>query len=246
MELPSNLNSAAPALTRGLAVLATLEDGREVSLEAMAGNLKLPKPSVFRLLGALQELGLVRKNADKRYQALWKLVPFEDLRTLRRQRLEAPMRELCQVTSCTVEWYETSNRGMELIRQEVPETELRVQARPGFIRTWNEELDCVALLGHAFSGKPLVKSTALNSFKKDGLREPISLALAHQKMTKAQREKTACDPAFNHNGVRRVAVPLFQNNQFYGVLALASIYRFRPPLQPKQLLELLKKFTKEI
>ncbi len=228
-----NTPSAAPALNRGLAALAALgEKGGPLSLDALASLLSVPKASLFRLLETLQDLGLVLKTADRCYEPLWTLQPIEDRRTVHRRRIERNLEGLCETTKCTVEWYEPTESGMALVRQIQPESELRVQAKPGFLREWAGEFDAVARLAHAFASyaPPLVSPKVYVS---NGVLKALPKKEASTRLAEARRSRTAEDGIFNSNGVRRCAAAAFDDasGTFMGVLALAEVCHFsnRPP-----------------
>ncbi len=234
--------TTAPALNRGLAVLAALGEESALSLDDLAVRLCLPKASVFRLLGTLQQIGMVRKTADKRYEALWGLQPLGDARTHQRRRIEAKMPALCSATGCTVEWYEPSEAGMDLVRQINPDSELRVQARPGFVRKWGEEFEAVARLGYAFAREAPPVAPA-QMYVDDGVLKKISRQEAVRLIAKAREDKAAGDLPFNSNSVRRCAVGVFDDagETFFGVLALAECFRFsRKPSAQSTFLKQLK------
>ncbi len=225
--------STAPALNRGLAALGLLgEEGKPLSLEIMASRLRLPKASLFRLLDTLQNLGLVRKTPDKWYEALWALQPLRDPRLAHRHTIECHLPNLCAATGCTVEWYEPAADGMVLTLQSHPDSELRVQARPGFVRRWNEEFEAVARLGYAFASQaPELSSPGV--YVANGRFRLLGRATARRYLTEARARRQAEDEFFNSNGVRRCAVAVFSEpeDEFLGVLALAEVCHFsnRPP-----------------
>lgn len=217
--------TSAPALSRGLAVLLALEEGEPRALEDLTRALALPKASVFRLLETLQEIGLVQKTADKRYEALCALRPLRDQREVFRRRMSGKLPGLCAALSVTIEWYEPSAEGMVLIDQSIPEAEVRVQARPGFVRQWGGEFDAVARLGYAFdpAAPPPV---GLRGHVRDGVLEALSAGMARRMRETARKEGTARDDFLNSNGVRRQALAVFDGAVFRGVLAAAEAARF--------------------
>ncbi len=239
-------STATPALNRGLAVLATLGEQTPLSLEMLATKLRLPKTSVYRLLGTLQKIGLVRKSPDKRYQALCFLQSVEDEQTLYRQMMEKKMPGLCEATHCTVEWYEPSSEGMRLVHQIAPESELQVRAKPGFLRKWGDEFEAVARLGYAFA-KEAPPASRMSMYVANGVRHDLSMEKIRKRLVEAHEKKIAHDTPFNSNGVRRYAAAAFDHTgkTFRGVLALAEAVHFcRHPsshLLLKQLTQTLKR-----
>lgn len=237
--------TGAPALTRGLAIFAVLGAESPLSLEVLAAKLNLPKASVFRLLVALQDIGLVRKTPEKSYEALGVLRLLADERSLWRARIEKVLPEICQSAGATAEWYEPCGEGMRLVSQTHPETEVRVQARPGFIRHWGEEFDAVARLGYAFD--PQAPETEdLYWYVSDGEREEIRRKVVHSLLAEARAEAAAADPHFNTNGVRRCAVAVMEGGKFHGVLALAEAFQFSRTKRKSRSLEVLKKALREV
>lgn len=217
----------APALSRGLAVLAMLGEGRPASLEEISGRLRLPKASALRFLSTLQALGLLRKNPDKTYEAMFVLRPIVDPAARFLAGLEDLMGRLCQETGCTVEWYEPSASGCTLKRQVHPDCEVRVQARPGFVRKWEPEFEAVIRLGYAFiPGAPAIGRT--KRYVTDGQLRNLSKKEVENLLTDARTSRTAIDTAFNNNGVRRAAAAVIPGGIFSGILAIAEVHRFGP------------------
>lgn len=222
---PTKSPVPAPALARGIEVLRLLDRKAELTLEQVAGFLPAyPKPSIFRILQTLAASGLVEKSPELRYRALQVLRPARTSRPDFAQRLAEIMTDLVEETGCTVEWFESTEEGMALRRQIHPRTEVRVHARPGFVRTWNSELDSVALMGYAFS--PQAPQPAdLGAYVKNGiLGKPTSKEI-RERITRARQKRSATDPAFNRNGVRRSSAGVFCP-EWCGVLTLAQAYLF--------------------
>ncbi len=234
------LRTPAPALSRGLALLAALADQRPRTLEALAGGLGIPKASALRLLATLQSAGAVRRGSDKSYEAIRGILPLAGSATSLRRQLDEIMSRLCRDCGCTVEWYEPVDRGMALIRQVHPEAEIRVQARPGFLREWNSEFEAVARLGHALHpAAPPLRSPKM--YIGDGHLAGLSTRKAHRLLDEARMAKSASDSAFNENGVRRTAVAAIAGGTLFGVLALADVFRFKKSAGTDRHLQHLKK-----
>lgn len=233
--------TAAPALNRGLAVLAALGLQSPRSLDQLTTLLDLPKASVFRLLETLEKVELVRKRTDKRYEALWALRPLEDAWTLRRKRLQAEITALCQTTGCTVEWYEPTQAGMKLVLQGNPETELCVKAKPGFLRDWTTEFEAVTRLGHAFCAHaPKLRSIPI--YVANGKTRPLPAPRIQKLIQECKAEAATYDLMFNTNGVRRHAAAAFDDDTktFLGVLAIAEGYHFTRRPRTQTYLKMLK------
>lgn len=242
----SRAETPAPALNRGLALLAVLGNNQKPqSLDNLAGRLQLPKASVFRLLSALQDVGMVRKTPDKCYEPLWTLQPLEDKHALFRQRMEQRMQGLCTRTGCTVEWYEPDPQGMVLVTQVNPNSELHVQARPGFIRSWDDEFEAVARLAYAHDPQaPVIHS--IRMYVSNGVLKNVPKKEIERLLKDARRTGTSSDQAYNTNGVRRHAIALIQDKTFYGVLALAEAFHFSEIDRSSDLMDQLNNTRKEL
>ncbi len=238
--------TGAPALSRGLAVLISLDPLSPPTLDQISSGLDLPKASTLRLLETLERTGMIRRNPDKRYEPLWKLEPLEDPRVQFRQNLKAKMETLCHETGCTVEWYEAADDGLRLILQTNPDVELCVKAKPGFLRDWQREFEAVTRVGHAFAkNAPSIQSTTV--YVENGRLRKISQRQIRRLTDEARVECAAYDEAFNTNGVRRYAVAAFteQDKQFLGVLALAEVYHFNRSSNPRLILKQIQKILSQ-
>jgi len=234
----------APALSRGLSILSELSAHAPLSLEEITSRLGLPKASVFRLLATLLNLGVIRRRSDKRYEPLWVLRPLQDHAAALQQRLFDGMPALAKQLEATAEWYEPGAEGMVLMKQEVPEGEIRVQARPGFLRSWREELDSVHTLGRAFHLRAPQAPDRLPAYVANGRMGSISTPEARQRIALAQGSRRAQDPFFNRNSVRRSAVAVLAGETFLGVLAVAQVFSFEEPEEPDLLWGKLENFLK--
>jgi len=218
--------TSAPALSRGLAVLATLGERSPCSLEALSSELSLPKASTLRLLDTLEAIGLIHRRPDKRYAPLWELQPVGDTRANFRQVLQRRMDDLCRKLGQTIEWYEAADDGMQLVLQSIPQTEVAVRARPGFIRDWSKEFEAVTRLGVAFA-KQAPRVNTSTAYLANGQLQTLSKEQIQAQLASAESKKQAFDKAYNTNGVRRLAVAVFDSSDtFMGVLALAEVFRF--------------------
>ncbi len=219
--------TTAPALSRGLAIMASLAEEAPLSLEKLSSRLSLPKASVFRLLGTLETVGMIRKTAQKTYEPLWQFQPAADPRVLLRNKLEGRMSALAEATGCTIEWYEPATEGMRLVLQKHPQSELCVKVGPGFVRIWGVELEAVTLLGYALYPQAPAPEP-IDFYVSNGVKKTLSPAKASRHIAQAREEKTAADHAYNTNGVRRFAVSVSdpETGDFLGVLALAEAYHF--------------------
>jgi len=239
-------HTAAPALSRGIAILQTLALESPLSLETIASRLRLPKASLFRLLETLQGIGCVRKTVDKKYEPIQILKPVSDSRISFVDTLISCMRRLCEQTDCTIEWYECASDGMQMIRQELPETEVCVRARPGAVFYWGMELTAVTKVGYAFANNAPAPKGTFSTYKSNGVSTKISLSYARREIQETKKNGFGKDAAFNINGVRRWAIPVFRGNQFLGTLAIASNYRFNQLDQSNHLLSLMHAALKQL
>jgi len=222
-------NSPAPALARGLHLLDLLQRLPGASLEQLAREVPYPKPSLFRLLQTLVDCGMVEKSPLLRYFPLRTLQPFQPQADLFPARLEHLLKQLCSLTHSTVEWFVQSEQGLVLDRQEHPDSEIRVFARPGFLREWQGEFDAIAMLGYAFA--PLAPMYERGrAYIRNGSWEALTPNRARLHIERARDKGVASDLAFNANGIRRTAAAIFAPD-WRGILSIAIAYRFdrNPP-----------------
>jgi DNA-binding IclR family transcriptional regulator len=219
-----------PALARGLSAMRLLADEGPLAMEAVASRLALPRSSVFRLLETLRSLGYAERDPSRRYRLVWSFHPGEGASAAFAARLNACMERLADSLGVTIEWYEATERGLELRRQRLPvRGEVRVAARPGFIRLWNTEFDAVARLGHAFSPTAPSLKSGLHLWKRDGHASKIPLREARELTAAALKTRTAADTFFNHNGVRRAgSAVLLPGGLPAGFLIAAASLTFAP------------------
>lgn len=241
----SRIESQAPALSRGLAILQMLAQHPESSLEWITTELQLPKASVYRLLGTLEEMGMVHRAPDKRYSALWQLRPVHSPLESFRTALEAQLPQLAIDSQCTAEWYEPTDDGMQLVLQQNPDREVSLQARPGYLRDWKTELEAVTRLAHAFADQAPALSKSQH-YVSNGKLESVTKAQIQKGIQAAKAARSAYDNAFNSNGVRRVAIAVFApgSHSFLGILALAEVYHFSQQADPQHLIQLLRSSIK--
>jgi DNA-binding IclR family transcriptional regulator len=219
------LETPAPALNRGLGVLALLGREAPLTLEALGTRLDLPRGSLFRLLETLVAAGLVRKTPEKLYEPRWMLAPLAEGTTPFRQRIAGRLPELARETGCTAEWYEPCAEGMSLVLQEHPETETRVVVKPGYLRLWGVEFEAVTRLGYAFAPQaPRLEPMPL--YTANGVKGIPSLRELDALLERDRAAGQAHDACFNTNGVRRHAAAALREGSFLGVVALAETVSF--------------------
>lgn len=219
-----------PALLRGLSVMRLLSAEGPLALEAVATRLALPSSSTFRLLETLRSLGYAERDSARRYRLIWTFRAGEGASAAFTARLATRMEQLAETLGVTIEWYEAVPAGMELRSQRLPtRAEVRVLARPGFVRLWNTEFDAVARLGHVFAPQAPALRARLTLFKRDGMTSRLPLVEARVLAAAARAARTASDTAFNSNGVRRAgAALLLPDGSLAGLLVAASSITFDP------------------
>ncbi|MGE9289368.1 MAG: hypothetical protein ACQKBT_00170, partial [Puniceicoccales bacterium] len=131
--------------------------------------------------------------------------------------------------------------------QQLPNSELCVKAKPGFLRDWDTEFEAVSRLGQAFypAASPIQKSTL---YKRNGHLETITTDEIRELTAAARADGVTYDSAFNNNGVRRYAAAAIDEStgNFLGVLALAEGFRFTDLPEPSFHLNHLKQTLNEI
>ena len=222
--------TAVPALKRGLEILELLNRHESLSLEQIAGETKYPKASILRMLETMGEMGLIlRQREAKTYRALSLIMPRENNF---KQRLRDELHALAEKCDACVEWYKPEKHGMRIMqRYSAPENEVQVHARVGFIRPWFKEVEAVALCALAFGEKQgqVPANADLWSYDAEGEHGPISLKDLSSLTDQAVSDRITCDKYYNDNGVKRMAAPIFQDDQLFGIVALAM--SFRPQLE---------------
>lgn len=226
-------DAPAPALTRGLRVLALLAQDGSQSLERLSGRTGLPKSSVLRYLQALERDGIVvQDEASRLWLARQALQPLPDVEEERIRKTRQALPLLAEQLGYCVELYLVRGSRVELVERSEPWTAVvSVQARIGYVRDLNE-LDATSLIYRAFSGMP-------SSITRDcwywaqGRETPVPVKLAERAVADAFRTGIAVDYDFNVNGIRRIAVPLLDENRLLsGILAVAQ---HQTPLSQNQL-----------
>lgn len=213
--------SSAPALARGLTLLAQLAVDGQTSLEKLAARNGWPKSSVLRFLQTLEQAGAVKQDpASRRWRALQHLqaldAPNPGPLEMARNRLAV----LAQLTGHCAELYRWKDGELSLMDRAEPETgEMMILARIGFRRDLNE-LDATALIAYAFSPDANVPEKVW-AWKK-GKKKKLSAEKRNQRLTETRESLLALDSDFNENGIRRFAVPVLHNEKLIGVLAVAQ------------------------
>ncbi len=238
------LKSPVPGLERGVTLLQLLGDGLHATLDDLARETNYPKSSILRILETLKNLGLVsRDEATREYFALQRLVPLRMMDQDFDSALRTSLQQIAESLGFTAEWYVPVAEGMVLVRRAEPfQGGAQVMAHVGFLRPWNEQLEAVACLAHAWrpEAPPLVKQ-GLFSYLADGEARPLSLKAAQMRIQHAGRDGFSRDVAFNDNGVRRTACVVLHDDALAGILAIAECYRPGAGLDSAENLQILIK-----
>lgn len=232
------------ALVRGLNVLKRLAAEPGLTLEQLVRKTGYPKTSLFRILQALTGEQMITRDRRGSYHPRVRLQflsdpSFEDV-------LRQAMQSLAATTGQTVEWYQTQKEGMRLLVRELPcDTEIGVQARVGFIRPWNEELDAVLCVGLAFL-KPLtlvVDTSRFEGYQQPFVRSCIPAETAQARIAAAAATGVCRDDIANSNNVRRVAELVRHRDRPFGVLAVAEVVH---PALPGRIQDLEKQLIQAV
>lgn len=212
------MKSPAPALTRGLALLAWLNREGSAPLERIAAALGWPKASVLRLLRSLAAAGAAGRDTDgRRWRALAVIAPItaRDLRL----RAEPAAARLAATAGHTAEVWAWQDGRLLLTQRCEPEgSELAVRARIGFVRHLDELEACVQC---ALAWGGLRRPAPATAFR-EGRPVRVPAAQAKSLLAQVQTRGAAADLGCNANGVRRFAAPIrAADGALVGVMALA-------------------------
>jgi len=231
----------APALERGIRILQLLEDGEPASLESIAERLEAPKSSAGRLLETLESLGVVTRDPEtRRFVSHYRLAPrLAPKEALRERAIARELESLAHATARTAEWYAPGEAGLVLVqRREPPGLEVAPNAKVGFLRSWEGELEAVCALGNAFfRPEEPPRRGAFWCYRKHGVRGELSVREARERIRRAAEGEAVADAAFNTNGARRCAALVRFDERPAGVLALAETFRFDRPGDPETWLD---------
>ena len=220
MKLPGS-GTPAPALSRGLRLIGILSTEGQAKLEQLAQHGGWPKSSTLRYLQALEAEGVVRQDPATR---TWHLLKV--LRALpdgEEDALAPVTRQLAGIADrCghCAELYRVSKGTIELIDRADPEqSEVRVAARIGFIRG-QEELDATVQVACVYgeSIRPKARLWVWSAGEKKAL--PVKKLEALLEATR--KNGYGMDNDFNENGIRRFAVPVVQDENLIGIVAVAQ------------------------
>lgn len=213
--------SSAPALDRGLRLLEQLAVDGQASLEALSARNEWPKSSVLRCLKTLEILGAAQQDpVSRRWRALQRMQKIDTpaLPPLEHARKQLPL--LAQQTGHCAELYGFSYGELTLIDRAEPESrDILIRARIGFNRDLRE-LDATALLVYAFCPDCKIPRRMWNWEK--GEKKTLTSKKVRERVREAKASGSSADADFNEYGIRRFAVPVFQNADLVGILAVAQ------------------------
>lgn len=211
----------APALSRGLRLMGILSRDGQATLEQLSRLGGWPKSSTLRYLQALAGEGVVRQDkATKTWHLLKVLRPLPPgegaaLGAARRQ-----LAKLAEQTGQCVELYRVAGGTLELMDRADPEdSEVQVVARIGFIRDL-KELDATAQVYRALGNGE--KRSGGQWQWRSGEKAPVPAREADRIMEETRRRGYGEDRDFNSNGIRRYAIPVREENELVGILAVAQ------------------------
>ena len=231
----------APALEKGLYLLEILNNQGEKKLEELTTISNLPKASVNRYLKTLMMVGYVGRNLEtKKFYSLCRIEREHSSVESLRIHLPEIMKELVEATGFTAEWYEYQNESAVItLREEPQNVAVKVLATQGFQRTLNQELDAVARIFIKYYGFP----EPMPNYYIRKWDEIIKLSTdeVNQKLDELPENYLAVDKNFNHNGIRRCAIAVFDaQRQLVGTIALAGHYHPSSNSVQQKGIELLK------
>lgn len=211
----------APALTRGLELLALLARDGQSSLELLARKTGWPKSSLWRYLQALEAHDAVTQHSEsKLWEARMALRPIDSVSSA---ALEAARRTLplwAERTGCCTELYRVDPQRLVLIDRAEAEEELApIRARIGFERDLSE-LDATALIYFASQSKVQLPKKLWAWH--EGRRRKLGARTAEIRIAETQKSGWAHDNDFNEYGFRRFARPVLEQGQLVGVLAIVQ------------------------
>ena len=223
-----NEKALAPALLRGIEIIDFLNQCKNpVGLDAISTFLNIPKASLLRLLGVLIEKNIVLKKNNGEYVAIKNLSRIDKENDKIYSLMDFYFKEWSQSHAMTLEWYEPELRGLVLsLRAEGPSNEVTIHANLGFVREWDHELEAVSILGNAFSKLAPPTPSSMFLYADHGIPKNKMLSEIQGIVGESFKTGFHADPFFNKNGIRRMACPVFQDKELFGILAYAEKCQF--------------------
>lgn len=218
----------APALTRGLAILATLARDGASTLESIVRVTGYPKTSVLRLLTALCDCGAVQRDVlTKRYSASVLLQRREENGLSLTHRVREVMAQLSQQFGHTCELYRVMNAGLTMVDRAQPEEmTVTATARIGHYRDLTE-IESLCMVYRAFADEQAdTPRSGLWQWDEHCREKPIKLAKVTSLIKKTRKLRYAVDQSINPNGVRRYSVPILrggEDDKLWGILSMAQV-----------------------
>jgi DNA-binding IclR family transcriptional regulator len=237
------MNNEKTMLTRGIAVLELLNREPGLGLEQIRKKTQIPKTSLYRIMQILVSEQLAIRDVHTCYRPLIKIQLLSEC--VFEQTLRRGMSCLAAATNQTVEWYEPREAGLVITMRALPaESEIGVQARIGFIRAWNEELDAVLALGiaHLKPESTSVDLGSLEAYLEPFHRRRISAEFAKSRIMQAGKEGLAYDRIANGNNVRRAAALIKREGCPVGIMAIAEVVH---PARPDDIEELQERLAEK-
>ncbi len=229
------IDSAAPALTRGVALLRLLGRDGAQSLEQLTRQTGYPKTSVARLLKAMQQMGLVCRDPQSlTYRANVALRPINSPRRWLCDHCARTLDALCEQVGQTVELHLWESERLTMIDRREPEHAMvKAIARIGWQRDL-DELDALTQVVLAFgrSGQP--DPSVRYWHWKNNREQPVSWRRLGQVIQQASRDRAAVDLDVNSQGIRRYAAPLLTcEDRLTAIVAIAeAVNPNHPQVQP--------------
>ncbi|WP_309399467.1 helix-turn-helix domain-containing protein [Cerasicoccus maritimus] len=230
---------AAPALTRGLELLALLARDGQSSLETLVRKTGWPKSSLWRYLQALESIGAVRQDFEsKRWEALQVLRSVDSATGGALESTRSLLPQWAAETECCTELYRVQGNQLILVDRAEPEDGMvAIKARIGFERDLTE-LDATALVFFAFQKE--FSNVPKYWCWHEGRCQRIGARVASMRVQEAKAQGYALDNDFNENGFRRFAKPILDGEQLLGVLAVVQRQTPRAEREKVQILKTLK------
>jgi DNA-binding IclR family transcriptional regulator len=237
----------APALTRGLRLVAILSSEGACSLDRLAKITGWPKASISRLLQALINAGVAeRETSTKRYRTLLRFIPGDSRAQRLREKCRNHVTWLATCAKQPVEVYALSAEGMTMVDRAAPElAPLPVVARLGHTRP-RLELDAVNQIAIACAQDGNIP--ALNYYASADHKKCVLTPDAVQRIIQTVRKRgIAADIGVNRNHVRRFAAPLMnQAGQCIGTIVIAHCHDLKPGSGDQRFMMLVSSVAKRI
>ncbi len=232
---PLPVGDPAPALGRGLTLLATLDREGACSLEQLARVTGWPKSSVARLLKSLVLARTVRRDAvTKRFSAVCRLTPVDAGGGALRRAAGRVMAELAESCGHTVELHAVDaarpDRPLIMIdRCEPPwdDVPVRVIARIGFERDLHE-IDALTQVALVWGRPRIVPHGSGNWAWQHGRRLRLTRRGVLRLIDACEHRGAGVDEDANEHGVCRCAAPIVDGEG--RLVAVLAIARFVAPV----------------